>query len=74
MKEYIYTGTINGQEHRLQVIQPMIGLYKVYWDALYLGNIEPILHDQLGLYWETDSPILQECCQDLGEYIETYNG
>jgi hypothetical protein len=71
LEEYIFRATINGEEHRLLIFQPMAGLYKVYWDAMYLGNIEPYLHDQLGLFWDTDASILRGCCQELGEYIES---
>jgi hypothetical protein len=72
LEEYTFSATINGEEHRLLILQPMAGLYKVYWDALYLGNIEPFIHDQLGLFWDTDAIILRGCCQELGEYIESF--
>ena len=71
MKEYITTGVIRGEERKLLVLHPMEGLYRVYWDAHFLGTIEPITHYVFGLYWDTDSAILEDCCQELGEYIES---
>lgn len=71
MKEYVMNGMLNGEERKLLILHPMEGLYKVYWDAVYLGDIRPEIHDELGLYWDSDYEILQGCCQEIGEYIES---
>jgi hypothetical protein len=71
MKEYITNAVINGEDKRILILHPMEGLYKVYWDALYLGMITAEVHEEFGSYWDTDSSLLRGCCQDIGEYIES---
>jgi hypothetical protein len=71
MKEYVKYGFLKGEQRRLWILNPTPGVYQVYWDALFLGDIRPLQHVQYGMYWDTDSEILMPLCQEIGEYIES---
>jgi hypothetical protein len=71
MKEYVIRTNLNGEDRRLLILHPMDGLYKVYWDAYFLGTITPKLRKDLNLYWDADTEVLRDCVQEIGEYIES---
>jgi hypothetical protein len=69
MKEYVLACTINGIETWLQILHNSSGLYQVFWDANFIGTIEPVIDDDIGIRWITVYENLTPYTKQIGDYI-----
>ena len=69
MKEYFFACKIGGTEKWLQILGDSSGLYQVFWDAKFIGTVEPMIDDELGIKWSTDYGILKPHVYEIGKHI-----
>ena len=69
MKEYVVCCKVHGKGIWLQVLLRSSGIYKVYYDANFVGTITPRIDPEFGVLWSTEYQNLKPYLKELADYI-----